>query len=127
MMTREKKMGRPTCWAAATIADSCALPFAPGPAAAKCRCAFSTITIEASTRTPMASASPPSDMMLEETRRRTIGKKEMTIATGSTVIGTREERKWKRKTMMTSATTIISSINVWRSVSIARWISSLRS
>ena len=60
-------MGRATCLAACTIARGCSSYAMLS--SEMCRYAFSTITIEASTRTPMAKASPPSDMMFEVTSR----------------------------------------------------------
>ena len=88
---------------------------------------FSTITIEASTRTPIEIAIPPSDMMFAPRPCIFITMKEMRIETGIEKIATSAERKWKRKTMQTSATMIDSSIRVWVRVSIARWINAVRS
>ena len=59
---------RATCLAAATIAARL-LSVRAGASSDTCRYAFSTITIDASTSTPMASASPPSDMMFDVTPR----------------------------------------------------------
>ena len=65
MIASEKKIARPTCFAARTIAAGCS---SYGTASsATCRYAFSTMTIDASTRTPIASARPPSDMMFDVT------------------------------------------------------------
>jgi len=62
----EKKIARPTCCAAATMTSvgASVVPAATW-RSETCRYAFSTITIDASTRTPMASARPPSDMMFD--------------------------------------------------------------
>ena len=80
MMASEKKIARATCFAAVRIARGC-WPYGTGPdwpavatstvcsGSDTCRYAFSTMTIDASTSTPIASASPPSDMMLEFTPR----------------------------------------------------------
>ena len=56
-------------------------------------CAFSTITIAASTMAPMAIAIPPSDMMFEVTFRYAIGMKDSRTATGRIRITTKALRK----------------------------------
>jgi len=70
----------------------------------KCRYPISTITTAASTKTPMASASPPSDMMFDVTPRRYIGRNETATAIGETTITIEAERKWKRNTTTTALT-----------------------
>ena len=73
MIANEKKMAGPTCFAefsrifrlcgsgrGSDCEDWCS---------ESCRYPFSTITMAASTRTPIASAKPPSDMMFEVTWR----------------------------------------------------------
>ena len=67
MIVRDKKIARATCLAAPTIARGWS---SYGVASSDTRrYAFSTITIDASTSTPIANASPPRDMMLEVTPR----------------------------------------------------------
>ena len=83
--------------------------------------------IAESTIAPMAMAMPPNDMMFEVTFIHHIGMNERMIAIGRVMIATSEERTCQRKTMQTSATTMLSSINFSRNVAIARLIKSLRS
>ncbi len=41
---------------------------------------------------------------------------------GSETMATKAERRWKRKTKQTTATTMNSSISLWVRLSTARWI-----
>ena len=83
--------------------------------------------MEESTRTPIASAIPPSDMMFEVMCRKYMGMKEAITAMGSAKMGTRAERKWRRKMTMMTLTTMISSMRVFWRLLIESWISSDRS
>ncbi len=83
--------------------------------------------IAASTSTPIEIAIPPSDMMLAPRPCILITMNAIRIETGIEKIATSAERKWKRNRMQTRATMIDSSIRVWVSVSIDRWISAVRS
>ena len=66
---RAKKIARATCFAAPMITAGCS-PYAGAvPASDTRRYAFSTITMDASTSTPIANSRPPSDMMLDVTSR----------------------------------------------------------
>ena len=68
IITSEKNNAGPTCFAAPmrtrTRSDSFGDAFSE-----RCRYPFSTITMAASTKTPIARANPPSDMMFELTCR----------------------------------------------------------
>ena len=134
----EKNKGRPTSFAAAMMVSVRLLshppsPGAPGRAPSRggfCSnrlCAFSTITIAASTIAPMAMAMPPSDMMLEVILRYAIGMKANSTATGRIRIATSALLKWKRNTSATKLTMTLSSSNFSRSTAMARWIRSERS
>jgi hypothetical protein len=83
--------------------------------------------IAESTIAPMAIAMPLSDMMFEVRFIHHIGMNARMMATGNVMIATSEERTCQRKTMQTSATTMLSSISFSRSVAMARRINSLRS
>ena len=91
----------------------------PSSGSERCRYAFSTITIEASTRSPIASAMPPSDMMFERDaevvhrdERRDDGDRQRR-GSGRAPSGSGTGRRGS-----TSETTIASSISVSRSVPI---------
>ncbi len=92
-----------------------------------CLCAFSIMTIAASTMAPIAIARPPRLMMLEPMPKRSMSPIAIRSPTGSTAMATRALRAWNRNTAQTSATTRNSSSNVDESVSIARLMRSDRS
>ena len=76
---------------------------------------------------PTAMMMPPSDMMLEEMPNAWIRMNASITAIGRTRMATSELRMCSRKTMMTSATTMPSSMSACFSVSIPRPIRSERS
>jgi len=88
---------------------------------------FSTRMIEASTIAPIATASPPSDMMFAVSPWYDIGMKARSTPTGIIKMGMRALRTWRRKTKITNETISISSISARRSVVMAPSISSDRS
>jgi hypothetical protein len=92
-----------------------------------CLCAFSIMTMAASTMAPMAIATPPRLMMLEFMPSARMAMKAISTPTGSIRIATSALLTCSRKTRQTSATMMLSSISVVFSVAIARWISSERS
>ena len=128
MITREKKSAGPTSLAASIMISLCSFGGAsPFWTRSRCLCAFSTITTEASTITPMAMAIPPRLMMFALMPSLYMAVKLIKIPTGSVKIETKALRKWRRKTMHTRATTIISSVSFRFRVSIAFVISVERS
>ena len=92
-----------------------------------CLCAFSIITIAASTITPIEIAMPPRLMMLEFMPSARIAITATSTPTGSMTIATSALRAWNRNSRQTSATMRLSSSNVVRSVLIARTMRSDRS
>ncbi len=69
MMSSDTKSAGPTCAAASPITRQRSSPASVSPGCASrqasiCLCAFSIITTAASTIAPIATAIPPSDMML---------------------------------------------------------------
>ena len=69
MISNEKNSAGPTSAAAVPITFQCASPRSVSPGCwcaqrSRCLCAFSIITIAASTMAPMAIAMPPSDITL---------------------------------------------------------------
>ena len=97
------------------------------PSRSRCRCAFSTITIAASTIAPMAMAMPPSDMMLALMPCRYITTRAISTASGRVSTATSADRTCSRKTAQTSATIAISSSSFCCRVSIERSINDVRS
>ena len=81
---------------------------------------FSIITMAASTIAPMAMAMPPRLMMLAFTPMARMTMKEMKIPNGRVTIATSDDRKWRRKMIVTSATMSDSSRSLVRRFSIAR-------
>ena len=75
----------------------------------------------------MATAIPPSDIMLAVRFCSDMGINDNRIATGNVRMAISAERKCSRNTMMMSETTIISSVRVCFNVSMAWLISSERS
>ena len=124
MMSSEKKMAGVTSRAAS---PSSRFRSAPGGAPASFLCDASIITISASTVAPMAMAMPPRLMMVAGMSNSTMGMKESATAMGMEMMGRSAERKWKRKTITTSATTMASSTRAFLSVAIDRSISPVRS
>ena len=92
-----------------------------------CLCAFSIITIAASTIAPIAMAMPPRLIRFEFIPSRRIAMKAISTPTGSIRIATSAERTCIRKITQTAATIRLSSSSVRLRVSIARWIRSERS
>ena len=92
-----------------------------------CLCAFSTMTSEASTITPMAMAIPPRLMMLALMPRSRMAPSAIRMPTGTVTTATNALRTWSRNTMTTSATTRSSSQIVVVSAETALAISSERS
>ena len=97
------------------------------PSRSRCRWAFSTITIAASTIAPMAIAMPPSDMMLAPTPWKYMTMKAISTASGRVITATSAERRCSRKTTHTSATIAISSTSFSRRVATEFSISTVRS
>ena len=127
----EKKRAGPTSTEASltSVQRSAALGGLPCCAsnASMCLCAFSTMTIAASTMAPIAMAMPPSDMMLALTPCQRMTTNAARTPIGKATTATSAERRWNRKTAQTSATTMNSSMSFVRRLSTARSISSERS
>ena len=124
MMRREKKRGGPTCFA---LSRTTSQREAPGAARSRCLCMFSIMTIAASTMAPIAIAIPPRLMMLAFTPIQRMTMNERRMPSGSVTIATSADRKCSRNSSATAATMSDSSTSFSRSVSMARWIRSLRS
>ena len=90
-------------------------------------CAFSTITIAASTIAPTAMAMPPSDMMSALTPCARITMNAPSTPSGSDTTATSAERRCSRKARQTSATTANSSTSLSVRCATARSISAERS
>ena len=90
-------------------------------------CAFSTITIAASTIAPTAMAMPPSDMMSALTPCARITMNAPSTPSGSETTATSAERRCSRKARQTMATTANSSASLSRKCVTARSISAERS
>ncbi len=101
-MTIAKKIGRPTCCRRCERdfgdfrACSAGRPFSFR-LRSQWRIAFSTITMPASTSTPMAMARPDSDMMFDEMPKWFIRMNEARIESGSGSVTMRMLRKWREK------------------------------
>jgi hypothetical protein len=127
MTSKEKKSDGPTSCIAETITAG-RLPGRPSSSQCSSRLwTFSTRMTAASTMAPIATAMPPSDMMLAVSPCPSIGMNDRSTATGSVTMGTSALRAWSRNRKMTRLTTIISSISVRRSVPIESRISPERS
>ena len=100
---------------------------ASGAARSRCLCAFSIITIAASTMAPMAMAMPPRLMIFELSPIRCMAIIAISTPMGNMTMATRALRACSRNTMHTSATMTLSSISVRFRLSMARWIRSERS
>ena len=85
-----KKSDGPTSLAAFAMISQCGLR---PPYRARCLCAFSTITIPASTIVPIATAIPPSDMMLSVSPCRCTTIIASRIPTGSAITATSPLRR----------------------------------
>ena len=92
-----------------------------------CLCAFSIITIAASTMAPIEMAMPPKLMMLEFIPKARMAINAISTPTGSITMATSALRAWNRNTRHTRATIRLSSSSVVRNVLIARSIRSERS
>jgi hypothetical protein len=90
-------------------------------------CAFSIITMAASTIAPMAIAMPPRLIRFEFMPSRRIAMIEISTPTGSIRMATSAERTCIRNTTQTTATIRLSSNSVRSRFLIARWIRSERS
>ena len=125
-----KKIGFPTCLAETIIISllSCGVIF-PFLAITLwiCLCAFSTITIAASTIAPIAIAIPPSDIIFDPSPKSFMSKNVNATVTGRMIIIISALRIWSRKSATISMTIILSSINVCFRVPIALSIRELRS
>jgi hypothetical protein len=124
MISRLKKSDGPTSLAASTMISIRGLP---GGARSRCLCAFSIMTMAASTMAPMAMAMPPRLMMFELMPSPCMTRKAKSTPTGSIRIATKALRACSRKTTQTRPTITLSSSSVRLSVSIARWIRPERS
>ena len=93
---------------------------APGCMRSRCLCAFSIITMAASTMAPMAMAMPPRLMILEFKPSRYIAMNAISTPIGSIRIATSALRACSRNRTQTRATTALSSSSVRRRVSTAR-------
>ena len=101
MIKRLKNSAGPTSVAASIRISRRGLP---GGARSRCLCAFSIMTIAASTIAPIAMAMPPRLMMLEPRPSAFMAANAMSTPTGSIRIATRALRTCSRNTMQTSAT-----------------------
>ena len=128
---KAKKIGRPTTCEAFTIAAirSSSSNCRPCLLSSLCMalCAFSIMTMEASTMAPMAMAMPPKDIIFEPIPNSFISKKVSPMVSGSTIKTISDERKCMRKRPMMMTTIILSSMSVPLSVSTALEMSSERS
>ncbi len=123
----EKKMGRPTsCSPPSTTSARGSLRPSRSHLSSRL-CTFSTTMMAASTIAPMAMAIPPRDMMFAVSPICFMGMNAATTAMGRSSVGIRVDRKCSRKTRMTAATAISSSISVRRKVSMLARISRERS
>ncbi len=77
-----------------------------------CLCAFSIITIAASTIAPIAIAMPPRLMMFEPRPSERMAMKANRMPSGSVMIATSALRTWSRKITHTAATIRLSSSSV---------------
>ena len=123
----EKKLGPPTSFTAAmtTSRKSPGRPSACQRSSFLCVC--STTTMAASTMAPIATAMPPSDMMLAVSPSARMGMKASSTAIGMVKIGMSALGRCQRKRRMTPLTMRSSSTSVWRRVSMARSMSVERS
>ena len=116
MINRLKNSAGPTSLAASIRISKRGLS---GGARSRCLCAFSIITIAASTMAPIAMAIPPRLMMFEPIPNAFMAAKAISTQTGSIRMATSALRTCNRKTKQTSATTMLSSSSVRRNVSMA--------
>src|SRR5262249_13039913 len=100
IMSSEKNSAGPTCLAASSNIFLRSL-WPTDQASDKWRYSCSTMTIDASIRTPIASANPPNDMMLLLMCRKYIGMNAARSATGKVRMGMSADLKWKRNAMVT--------------------------
>ena len=117
MISRLKNSAGPTSLHAATISG---WRGASAPARSICLCAFSTITIAASTMAPMAIAIPDRLMILEFSPNQRMARNAISTAIGNMRMATSALRTWSRNNTQTSATIAISSTRVRFRVSMAR-------
>ena len=127
MISSEKNSAGPTSLQASMMAAARSAFEWPSFRRSMCLCAFSIMTIAASTMAPIAIATPPRLMMLEFMPSARMAMKAISTPTGSMMIATSALLTCSRNTRQTSATMMLSSISVVFSVWIARWISSERS
>ena len=88
---------------------------------------FSVMIRPMSATSPMAIASPASDMMFESTPNRYITMNEIPTESGSVLMIASELRRCSRKKNTTSAAAIASWVSASLSVSIVSWMSVVRS
>jgi len=124
MISSEKNSAGPTSLQASMIASK---RDSSGLSRSMCLCAFSIMTIAASTIAPIAIAMPPRLMMFEFMPSACMAMNAISTPTGSITIATSALRTCIRKITHTAATMIDSSISVRLSVSMARAMSSDRS
>jgi hypothetical protein len=124
MTSRLKNSAGPTSRQACTMSGVRAEPCG---ARSRCLCAFSIMTIAASTMAPIAIAMPPRLMMFEFRPIARMLRNATSTPTGSMTMATSALRRCIRNSRHTSATTTHSSNTVRSSVSIARSISCERS
>jgi hypothetical protein len=117
MTRRLKKSAGPTSLQAVIMASK---REAPGRSRSRCLCAFSIITMAASTIAPMAMAMPPRLMMFEFIPSACMAMKAVNTPAGSMTIATRALRTCVRNSTHTKATMRLSSISVRVRVSMAR-------
>ncbi len=117
MMATAKKSGRPTVRHAAITSSLVSPPTLMEPCRAlRVVVAFSTMTIAASTRTPIEIAIPESDMMFEGTPTSPMNRNETSTAAGSARQTTSALRAWPRIRITTMLAIAISSRSVRTSV-----------
>ncbi len=126
-----KKIGRPTSCEDFKIISirSLSVGILPSLCSNLCSilCAFSIITILASTIAPMAMAIPPRLIMFEPIPKSFISKKVKPTVSGRTRMTISEDRKCIKKSPMITTTMILSSMSVFFRVSTALSISPERS
>ena len=127
MISSEKNSAGPTSLQASTIAAARCGWVAPSGRRSMCLCAFSIITIAASTIAPIAIAIPPRLMMFEPRPSERMAMKANRMPSGSVMMATSALRTCSRKITHTAATIRLSSSSVHLRLPIARSMSSERS
>ncbi len=132
MISSEKNSAGPTSTAASPITRQRASPCSVCPGCSwshcsRCLCAFSIITMAASTIAPMAIAMPPSDITLALMPCCCITMKAASTPSGSETMATSALRRWNRNAKQISATTANSSSSLVERFCTARSIRPERS